>query len=183
MRRSLSSVHLLGDGGFTNRAICGTAEPSSEQLRQRFVLAALLTTVLTACPSSGAAVVVDTSTHAMALCRDGQSDHRYDVAIGSGGPAPKRVGWAQTPLGRFTLAPPRESSSYHLFVPLVNPDPKRFSAWAIGIHGPPRVNKDDGHSNVETDWTLGCIAVSSDLEIDEVAAWIRALKVTRVEFR
>jgi hypothetical protein len=147
------------------------------------VLAALLSTALSACPPSGAAVVVDTSTHAMELCRDGVSEHRYDVAIGSGGPAPKRVGWAQTPLGRFTLALPVVSAKYHVFVPLVNPDPKRFSAWAIGIHGPPRENKNDGHSNVESDWTLGCIAVSSDSEIDEVAEWIRARKVTRVEFR
>ncbi len=128
-------------------------------------------------------MIVATSTHSMELCRDGTAEHRYDVAIGSGGPAPKRVGWAQTPLGRFTLALPIPSAKYHVFVPLQNPDPKRFSAWAIGIHGPPRENKDDGHSNVEQDWTLVCIAVSSDKEIDEVAAWIRSGRVTRVECR
>lgn len=143
----------------------------------------LLTFLLAACPTTGASVVVDTSTHAMELCLNGSTAHRYDVAIGSGGPAPKRVGWAQTPLGKFTLAAPITSAKYHVFVPLQNPDPKRFSAWAIGIHGPPRENKDDGHSNVESDWTLGCIAVSSDQEIDEVAEWIRSQHVTRVEFR
>jgi len=135
------------------------------------------------CPERGAAVIVETATHQLSLCREGAVDQHYDVAIGSGGVAARRVGWAQTPLGSFTLAAAVPSSHYHVFVPLVNPDPKRFSAWAIGIHGPPRANKDDGHSNVESDWTLGCIAVASDREIDEVAEWIRSNKVTRVEFR
>ena len=146
-----------------------------------FVLTAALGAV--ACPASGAALVVDTASHRMTLCSGGQSEHTYDVAIGSGGPAPGRVGWAQTPLGHFTLAAPINSARYHVFVPLVNPDPKRFSAWAIGIHGPPRANKDDGHSNVESDWTLGCIAVASDAEIDQVSEWVRARHVTRVDFR
>jgi hypothetical protein len=28
--------------------------------------------------------------------------------------------------------------------------------------------------NVETDWTLGCIAVASDAEIDQIAEWVRS---------
>ncbi len=135
------------------------------------------------CPASGAAVVVETAAHRMSLCREGAAEHAFDVAIGSGGPAPARVGWAQTPLGHFTLAAPIHSDRYHLFVPLVNPDPNRFSAWAIGLHGPPRANKDDGHSNVESDWTLGCIAVASDAEIEKVAQWVRTNRVTRVDIR
>ncbi len=149
------------------------------------MLAALLSTTLnlSPCPAQALAVVVDTAKHQMILCRDGAPELTYDVAIGSGGPAPKRVGWAQTPLGRFSLGGPVRSSHYHVFIPLQNPDPKRFSAWAIGIHGPPRENKDDGHSNVETDWTLGCIAVATDAEIDQVAQWVREHRVTRVDFR
>ena len=105
------------------------------------------------------------------------------VAIGSGGVAKKRVGWAQTPLGIFTLAALRPSAQFYTFIPLVNPDLKRFSAWAIGLHGPPRATKDEGDVNIDTDWTWGCIALRSDERIDEVAAWVREKKVTRVEFR
>jgi len=128
-------------------------------------------------------VVVSTALHQLVLCDEGRAQREFPVAIGSGGPAPGRVGWAQTPLGKFTLAPPRGSSQFHLFVPLVNPDPKRFSAWAIGLHGPPRDSKEAGKSNVETDWTWGCIAVSSDPEIEAIAAWLSARSVKRVEFR
>lgn len=135
------------------------------------------------CPAKGTAVVVTAREHRLALCEAGAAVKVYEVAIGSGGVAPKRVGWAQTPLGRFTLQAPRPSSQFHVFVPLANPDPKRFSAWAIGIHGPPRETKDAGRANVSVDWTLGCIALSSDAEIDEVAAWVREKKVQRVEFR
>ena len=147
------------------------------------LLACLLAADPLACPPKGTATIVSTALHQLVLCEDGMAVRSYEVAIGSNGPAPKRVGWAQTPLGTFTLALPRPSAQFHVFVPLVNPDPKRFSAWAIGIHGPPRESKDAGKVNVASDWTWGCIAVSSDAEIDEVAAWIREKKVRRVEFR
>ncbi len=135
------------------------------------------------CPAKGTALVVAAREHRLARCEDGRAVKVHEVAIGSGGVAPKRVGWAQTPLGRFTLQAPRPSSQFHVFVPLENPDPKRFSAWAIGFHGPPRETKDAGKANVSVDWTLGCIAVSSDAEIDDIAAWVREKKVRRVEFR
>ena len=119
----------------------------------------------------------------MTLCESGTAAHTYRVAIGSGGIAGKRVKWAQTPTGTFTLLAPRPSAQFHTFIGLANPDPKRFSAWAIGLHGPPRETKDEGAVNVDSDWTLGCIAVMSDQLIDEVSAWVREKKVTRVEFR
>lgn len=147
------------------------------------VLAALLAADAPACPPAGLAMLVDTAAHQLALCEDGVATRRFDVAIGENGPAPKRVGWAQTPLGTFTLAPPRPSKQFHVFVPLVNPDPRRFSAWAIGVHGPQRGWEDAGHVNVESDWTWGCIAVSSDEEIDAIAEWVRARRVRRIEVR
>lgn len=63
------------------------------------------------------------------------------------------------------------------------PIAKRFTAWAIGIHGPPRESKDAGHSNVESDWTWGCISVSSDAEIEEVSKWVGDYGIRAVEFR
>ena len=146
----------------------------------------LLALVLAAsqCPATGLLVLVDTAAHRMTLCANGEAVHAYDVAIGSGGAVPiaQRIGWAVTPLGHFTLTEARPSP-YHLFIGLVNPSPKRFSAWAIGIHGPPRDAKHAGHSNVEADWTWGCIAVSSDAEIDEVSNWVRTTHTRDVEFR
>lgn len=149
----------------------------------RVMLTALL--VFAACPVRGHAVVVDTTAHRMQLCSAGEVVHGYAVAIGSGGAVPiaQRIGWAVTPLGTFTLAAPIASSQYHVFIPLLNPAPKRFTAWAIGLHGPPRNARLNGPSNAESDWTWGCIAVSSDEEIDQVSAWVRAHQVTRVEFR
>ncbi len=140
----------------------------------------LLLLSLSACPPTGAALRVDTQAHALELCESGQVTGRYAVAIGSGGAAGKRVGWAQTPRGTFTLLAARPSQ-YHLFIPLKNPDAKRFSQWAIGVHGPPRANKHDGPSNVATDWTLGCIAVATDAEIEAIAAWQQATKATVIQ--
>jgi hypothetical protein len=105
------------------------------------------------CPDAGTALVVETGAHRLTLCEAGVAHSTHRVAIGSGG------------------------------VAIVNPDPKRFSAWAIGLHGPPRATKDEGDVNIDTDWTWGCIALRSDERIDEVAAWVREKKVTRVEFR
>lgn len=144
---------------------------------------ALIILAAAPCPAAGTAVIVETGAHRMTLCDGGAAHSTYQVAIGSGGVAKKRVGWAQTPLGTFTLSASRPSNNFHTFIPLVNPDPKRFSAWAIGIHGPPRDTKDEGSVNVDSDWTLGCIAVMSDQLIDGIAAWVRERKVTRVEFR
>lgn len=143
----------------------------------------LLLATLSLCPSSGPALVVETGAHRLTLCHDGEAAATYRVAIGSGGVAKHRVKWAQTPLGVFQLAAPRPSQQFHTFIPLVNPDPKRFSAWAIGLHGPPRETKDEGDLNVGSDWTWGCIALASDALIDEVAAFVRERRVTRVEFR
>lgn len=143
----------------------------------------LMLIAATPCPAKGAAVVVLTAEHTLVTCADGAELTRAPIALGSGGVAGKRVGWAQTPLGRFTLSAPRPSSQFHTFIPLVNPDPRRFSAWAIGLHGPPRDTKDAGLINVESDWTWGCIALASDEAIDALAAWVRAARVTHVEFR
>lgn len=147
------------------------------------MLSLVLSLAVSGCPAKGTAVIVETAAHRMALCDGGAEVKSFRVAIGSGGVATKRVAFAQTPLGTYTLSGPRGSANYHVFIPLVNPDPKRFSAWAIGIHGPPRDTKDSGELNVSSDWTWGCIAVASDQLIDEVATFVRERKVTRVEFR
>lgn len=144
---------------------------------------ALLLAALPLCPPVGDAVVVEFGAHQLTLCEGGQTHRQYRVAVGSGGATRGRVGWAQTPLGVFELLAPRPSAKFHTFIPLKNPDAKRFSAWAIGLHGPPRETKDEGDLNVSVDWTWGCVALASDALVDEVAAFVRDRKVTRVEFR
>ncbi|GMU58345.1 MAG: hypothetical protein AMXMBFR34_01080 [Myxococcaceae bacterium] len=148
-----------------------------------FAAVTLILAAEPACPPHGAAIVVDTARHLLVLCDAGATIRSFEVAIGENGPAPRRVGWAQTPLGTFTLAAPRPSKQFHVFVPLVNPDPKRFTAWAIGVHGPQRGWENAGHVNVESDWTLGCIAVASDGEIDAIAAFVRDRRVRRIDVR
>jgi hypothetical protein len=37
--------------------------------------------------------------------------------------------------------------------------------------------------NTSTDWTLGCIAVGSDAEIDAIAAWVNGRRVKRIIIR
>jgi hypothetical protein len=116
--------------------------------------------LLTVCPPSGTALIVETAAHRLVPCEGGEALKEYRVAIGSGRVAKRGVGWAQTPLAVFTLARPRPSKQCHAVIPLVNPDSKRFSAWAIGLHGPPRETKDEGALNVSSGWTWGCIAVA-----------------------
>ena len=60
---------------------------------------------------------------------------------------------------------------------------KRQVRVTIGLHGPPRDTKDEGDANVSVDWIWGCVALASDVLVDEVAAFVRERKVTRVEFR
>ena len=44
------------------------------------------------------------------------------------------------------------------------------------MHGPARGYETMGELNVASDWTLGCIAVSSDEAIDFIAAWMKRAK-------
>jgi hypothetical protein len=53
-----------------------------------------------------------------------------------------------------------------------------YTGGAVGVHGPPRCCRDA--SSTDTDWTLGCMAVGTDAEIEEVAAWTRAKRVAYI---
>jgi len=122
----------------------------------------------------------------MHLCRAGESDRSFTVALGSGGVGKQKQGDARTPLGRYGLGPPRGSKNFHIFVPVGYPTAEQarmgFTGSAIGIHGPPR-----GYGTlaqlamlVAQDWTIGCIAVATDEDIEAVAAWLRKHEVRNV---
>jgi murein L,D-transpeptidase YafK len=138
-----------------------------------------------ACARAETGVVIETRTHRMYLCNDGTVDRTFVVALGMRGVGKQRQGDARTPLGRYGLGPPRASQNFHIFVPVQYPTPAQarmgFTGSAIGIHGPPRGwSLTELASLVMRDWTIGCIAVETDADIEAVAAWIRKHEVKNV---
>jgi len=121
------------------------------------------------------------------VASDGSVLTRYRVAIGPGGPGPKRMaGDRVTPVGTYRIVG-RIKGLYHQFLTIDYPndtDRKRYSALkkrglvpagvgvgnGIGIHGTGHPDWNVVHK--ESDWTLGCIALDDD-EIDEVARRVK----------
>ncbi|HSI04824.1 MAG: murein L,D-transpeptidase family protein [Myxococcota bacterium] len=140
--------------------------------------------VAAACRSQTTEIVVDTAAHHMVLCDKGEQKAEYKVALGSGGIGKEREGDAKTPLGVYPLHQGRPSSSFHTFILLGYPTKeqraKGMTGSAVGVHGPARGYEQLGELNVATDWTLGCIAVSSDEQIDFIAAWMKKARCTRI---
>jgi murein L,D-transpeptidase YafK len=138
------------------------------------------------CAPRETAVVIDTRAHRMHLCAAGRIDRTFAVALGTRGVGKQREGDMRTPLGRYRLGRARASQNFHIFVPVQYPTPAQarmgFTGGAIGIHGPPRgwTNLLQLASLVAQDWTAGCIAVTTDSDIEAVAAWVRKLQVKEV---
>jgi len=140
------------------------------------------------CPARGSHVLVDTAQHMLWTCEEGRAAAEYRVALGSGGVGKRQQGDAKVPLGEYSLGPPRGSSQFHTFIlvgyPTADQRRRGFTGGAVGVHGPARGwEKFPSAANTSTDWTLGCIAVGSDAEIDAIAAWMRARKVSRISLR
>lgn len=129
------------------------------------------------CEKRGTSVLVDTVAHELRLCRQGRSTRTFPVAIGSGGTGKRRRGDAKTPLGTYPLGTPRASKRFGTFIPIAYPTPAQRQAGHtggdVGVHGPARAFAWAGALNNQFDWTQGCIAVASDTEIAELAAWVR----------
>lgn len=139
------------------------------------------------CPERVTALVVDTSKRSMWRCEAGVALEQLAVALGSGGVGKRRQGDAKVPLGEYSLGAPTRSKSYHLFIPVGYPTAAQrragFTGSAIGVHGPARGYESLGALNTSVDWTLGCIAVGSDPEIERVARWVRTKGVGRILIR
>ncbi|WP_437693192.1 L,D-transpeptidase family protein [Sorangium sp. So ce176] len=128
---------------------------------------------------------IDKSEHTLDLVANGEVVRSYRVALGPGGPGPKRYeGDRRTPVGTYHVAG-RIKGLFHQFLLVSYPneeDRRRFAelrrrgevppgrgvGHSIGIHGVGGALRDGARTHKETDWTLGCIALDDD-EIDEVA--------------
>jgi murein L,D-transpeptidase YafK len=140
------------------------------------------------CASLGSAILVQTAAHALTLCEAGQTGETFRVALGTGGVGKQRQGDAKVPLGTYPLGTPRASSSFGTFILIGYPTPAQrragFTGSAVGVHGPLRSARlRASEENTAFDWTLGCIAVGSDDEIERIAAWVREKRVTRIVIR
>jgi hypothetical protein len=134
------------------------------------------------CKDRGVTLYVNAARRRAWLCEGDASQGEMRVALGQGGLDKHLQGDGKVPLGEYLLGPSRPSRYFHLFLPVGYPTmPQRrdgYTGGAIGVHGPPRGF--EGPGSTDTDWTLGCIAVGTDAEIDRIAAWVRAKGVHRI---
>ncbi len=130
------------------------------------------------CPEKGDAIAVFTMKRELWLCVDGKEAARYEVALGQAGPGKRKQGDRRTPVGTYSLGPPRPSAKYGTFIPIAYPTPEQAAhgqtGGSVGIHGPPRKLPEPGYPTTAFDWTLGCVATGSDAEVEAIAAFVRS---------
>jgi murein L,D-transpeptidase YafK len=138
------------------------------------------------CPESGDVIVVVTRKRELWLCEQGNPVGKFQVATGRGGFDKRRQGDERTPLGTYTLGPPRASVRYGLFIPIHYPTPEQaaqgFTGGDLGLHGPPRALPEPDFPTTVFDWTRGCIATGLDEHIAVIADFVRHREPTlRIE--
>ncbi|MGH9888996.1 MAG: L,D-transpeptidase family protein, partial [bacterium] len=126
--------------------------------------------------------------HTLSLCEGGRAEETFRVALGTGGVGKRRQGDAKVPLGAYPLGTPRGSALFGTFILVGYPTPAQrregFTGGDVGVHGPPRASRTGpSEVNTSTDWTLGCIAVGSDAEIERIARWVREKRIGRIVLR
>lgn len=146
------------------------------------VMALALTVSPTPCSGKGTVIFVDATERRLWLCQSGSPVESMPVALGRGGLDKRWEGDGKVPLGAYALAAPRASKAFHLFIPVGYPTSSQrrqgLSGGAIGVHGPSRAHS--GPLSTGMDWTLGCIAVGTDAEIERVARWVKESKARRI---
>jgi hypothetical protein len=140
------------------------------------------------CETLGTSVLIDTESRQLSLCLDGLTAERFPVGLGENGAGKTKQGDKKTPIGTYALGTPRKSNDgFNLFISVGYPTSRQrkqgYTGGDIGIHGPQRDWRDTGYAPGTygtQNWTLGCIAVGSDHEIERIAAWVRDHKVREV---
>jgi murein L,D-transpeptidase YafK len=137
------------------------------------------------CAGVGTAIYVNVERRVLYVCESGQKKAAHRVALGRGGVDKRAEGDAKVPLGEYRLGAPRPSRAFHLFIPVGYPtaDQRRrgLTGGAVGIHGPSRMWQ--GPLTTDVDWTLGCVAVGTDDEIESIANWVRLKRAPRIVIR
>lgn len=136
------------------------------------------------CPARGTVVLVSTGEHRLLLCDGGREAKAFKVALGSGGTGKRVAGDKKTPIGTYALVAARPSKQFGTFIPIAYPTADQrargFTGADVGVHGPKRWFRWAGSANVAFDWTLGCIAVATDAEIEEIAKWLHEKHVSSI---
>lgn len=130
-----------------------------------------------AVPIVADSLVVEKSRRTLTLYYEGSPVRIYFVALGKNPVGPKvSKGDGRTPEGIYHIAAHNPDSKYHLSLLVDYPNSKDLAvAQAHGlttggdimIHGLPDRFASYGPAHRQTDWTLGCIAVT-DAEIEEI---------------
>ena len=115
-------------------------------------------------------------THRLYLCDQRHTVGEYDISIGRAGFDKHLEGDKRTPLGTYALSPARLSARFGIFILIDYPTQEQidngYTGSAVGIHGPERPNQCNGLENVQQDWTDGCMAVTNDVFIEEIAKFV-----------
>lgn len=128
-------------------------------------------------------MVIYKSKRALQTFHKGQKVKLYMISLGMEPTGPKRFeGDMRTPEGLYFINEREAISSYHknLGISYPNQQDSIYAAQSgkspggeIKIHGFPNGHrKTDERELMNTDWTLGCIAVT-DHEIDELFTWVK----------
>lgn len=108
------------------------------------------------------------------ICKHGTVIKTFKVALGYKGVGKKKAGDNKTPIGLYRLAPPRKSTQFKVFIPILYPTSKQLAAGYtgrdVGIHGP---TQSSGWFNNLPYSTRGCIAVGKNNYIEYVAKWVK----------
>ncbi len=117
-------------------------------------------------------VVIDKSERRLTAFEDGRPVRTFIVALGGDPVGPKqRQGDERTPEGVYPVVAHKPDSAFHRALRLGYPTPEQAEMAAaagvdpggdIMIHGLPNGQGWIGAAHRESDWTLGCIAVTDD---------------------
>src|SRR6266481_2613202 len=135
-------------------------------------------------------IVIVKSERTLAVLRQGQVLKTYKVALGHDPQGAKtRLGDNKTPEGQYVIDSRNAHSQFHLALHISYPslaDRERAKKLGVDpggqimIHGLPPAYAWLGAAHRQTDWTLGCIAVT-DSEIEEI--WALVPVGTKVEIK
>lgn len=136
------------------------------------------------CEGYGTSLVALADINVLYLCKNNLAVANYDLSLGLFGIGKTKEGDWRTPIGTYSLAMPRPSDKFGIFMEIGYPTKeqraKGFTGSDVGLHGPKRMLRCAGFLNVVVDWTQGCLAVASDSFIKEIAQFVKQNKVKEI---